>query len=102
MENNERDFMKNRPVVANANQAKDVYGPMKKGSVNLITLLLTLVLLVCMISNFVTGKITWGCIFAFLLVVLLFSQYVSNKSTKANSKPESQEHPDAIFKDHEE
>ncbi|MBQ8057631.1 MAG: hypothetical protein IJ275_04780 [Ruminococcus sp.] len=102
MENNERDFMKNRPVAANANQAKDVYGSMKKGSVNLITLLLTIVLLVCTISNFVSGRIMWGIIFTFLLIVLLLSQYVSHKSSKVNSKPDKCEHPDAIFKDHEE
>ena len=101
MENNERDFMKNRPVVANANQAKDVYGPMKKGSFNLITFLLTIVLLFCTISNFVSGRTTWGFIFTFLLSVLLISQYVSHKSAKANSKPEKKEHPDAIFNDHE-
>ncbi len=102
MENNERDFMKNRPVVANANQAKDVYGPMKKGSINLVTILLVVVLAVCMIINFISGRIMWGVIFAFLLSVLLLSQYVSNKSAKANSIPEKTEHPDAIFKDHEE
>ncbi len=102
MENNERDFMKNRPVAVEANKYKDVYGTMKKGSFNLVTILLMVIIAVCMVSNFVSGRITWGCIFAFLFVLLLLSQYVSHKSTKANSKPEKREHPDAIFKDHEE
>ena len=101
MENNERDFMKNRPQVASANQAKDVYGPMKKGGVNMITIILIVILAVCMIINFVSGRITWGYIFTFLLSLLLISQYVSYKSTKANSKPEKSEHKDAIFKDHD-
>ena len=102
MENNDRDFMKNRPVVANANQAKDVYGSMKKGGFNLITILLMVVLAVCMVANFISGRIMWGVIFAFLLSVLLLSQYVSNKSAKVNSNPDKTEHPDAIFKNHEE
>lgn len=102
MENNDRDFLKNHPQVASANQAKDVYGPMKKGGVNMISIILIVILAVCMISNFISGRITWGCIFAVLLAILLFSQYVSAKSAKASAKPEKIEHPDAIFKDHEE
>ena len=101
MENNERDFMKNRPGAENANQAKDVYGPMKKTSVNIITILLSIVLLLCLVSNFVNGRILWGCIFVLLLLLLLLSRFVAYKSDKANSKPEVKEHPDAIFKDHE-
>ena len=102
MENNDNDFLKNHPQVASANQVKDVYGPMKKGSVNIITIILIVILAICMVINFVAARITWGCIFAFLLLVLLFSQYVSSKSAKASAKPEKHEHPDAIFKDHEE
>lgn len=102
MENNDRDFLRNHPQVANANQVKDVYGPMKKGGVNMITIILIVILAVCMIMNFVSGRITWGCIFTVLLLVLLLSQYVSAKSAKASAKPEKKEHPDAIFKDHEE
>ena len=102
MENNERDFMKNRPVVANANQAKDVYGPMKKTSVTLITVILTVILGICSVTNFISGRIISGAMFAVLVVILFISVYVSAKSTKANSKPERIEHPDAIFKDHEE
>ncbi len=102
MENNERDFMKNRPVASSANQAKDVYGPMKKSSMNLITIILAVILGICTVSNFISGRTTWGWIFCVLLAILLLSQYVSAKSAKANSKPEKREHPDAIFKDHEE
>lgn len=102
MENNERDFMKNRPVAASANQAKDVYGPMKKTSVNIITVLLSVVLLLCIVSNFINGRILWGCIFIFLLLLLLLSRFVAYKSEKASTKPEVKDHPDAIFKDHEE
>ena len=102
MENNERDFMKNRPVAANANQAKDVYGPMKKTSVSLITVILTVVLGVFAVTNFISGRILSGSMFTVLVLILLVSVYVSAKSTKVNSKPVKQDHPDAIFKDHEE
>lgn len=101
MENNERDFMKNRPVASNANQAKDVYGPMKKTSISLITVILTVILSICAVTNFASGRILTGSMFAVLVAILFFSVYVSAKSTKANSKPEKTDHPDAIFKDHE-
>ncbi len=101
MENNEKDFMKNRPVASSANQAKDVYGPMKKTSVTIITVILTVILGICSVVNFVSGRILTGSMFAVLVVILFISVYVSAKSTKANSKPEKMEHPDAIFKDHE-
>ncbi len=101
MENNEKDFMKNRPVVSSANQAKDVYGPMKKTSITIITVILTVILGVFSVVNFVSGRILTGSMFAVLVAILFISVYVSAKSTKANSKPEKMEHPDAIFKDHE-
>ncbi|MBR2715376.1 MAG: hypothetical protein IKB73_04115 [Ruminococcus sp.] len=93
--------MKNRPVAASANQAKDVYGPMKKTSVSFITVILAVVLCVCSVVNFCAGRLLTGCMFAVLVAILIFSVYVSAKSTKASSKPEKSEHPDAIFKDHE-
>ncbi len=101
MENNEKDFMKNRPVASSANQAKDVYGPMKKTSITIITVILTVILGIFSVVNFVSGRILTGSMFAVLVVILFISVYVSAKSTKANSKPEKMEHPDAIFKDHE-
>ena len=101
MENNERDFMKNRPVASSANQAKDVYGPMKKISVSLITIILTVILGVFAVTNFVSGRVLSGSMFTVLVLILLFSVYVSAKSTKANSKPEKTENSEAIFKEHE-
>ena len=85
-----------------ANKYKDVYGTMKKGSINLITVVLTILLSFCTVSNFFAGRKMWGIIFLFLLALLLISQFVSAKSTKAISKPEKRENKDAIFKDHEE
>ena len=102
MENNQNDFMKNRPVAEQANKSKDVYGSMKSSSVSFITVLLAIVLTVCLVYNFATGKTTWGWIFTVLLSVLLLSTYVSAKINKQNAPIEKIDHPDAIFKDHEE
>ena len=102
MENNQKDFMKNRPVAVEANKYKDVYGPMKSSNVSIITILLSVVLSACLIYNFATGKTTWGWIFTVLLSVLLLSSYVSAKVNKQNAPIEKHDHPDAIFKDHEE
>lgn len=102
MENNDKDFLKNRPVVSNLNQAKDVYGPMKKGGVALITLVLSLVLLGCSIYDFVCGRYIWGSIFATVFLALFVSVLVSSVNTPKDMSVENKEHPDAIFKDYEE
>ncbi len=103
MENNEKDFMKNRPVVSGANQAKDVYGPMKKSSINIISVLLAVIMLVCAVACFVNGRALSGFLFLIILATLIMSIFVAKKSEKANSKPEkTSDHKDAIFKDHEE
>lgn len=103
MENNEKDFMKNRPVVASANQAKDVYGPMKKSSINILSVLLSIIMIVCAVACFVNGRILSGILFLVILAILIMSIVVAKKSEKANSKPENiSEHKDAIFKEHEE
>lgn len=101
MENNEKDFMKNRPVASSANQAKDVYGPMKQSNISIITVILTIILTVCVVMCFVKGRILSGVLFLVLIAVLILSSVVSARSRKANSKPEACDHPDAIFKDHE-
>ena len=102
MENDQKDFMKNRPVVSNANQAKDVYGPMKKSSISLISLLLSAVLLACIVYNFIMGQNVWGWIFTAVFSSLLLSIFVSAREAKNNKPVEKTDHPDAIFKEHEE
>ncbi|MBE6825182.1 MAG: hypothetical protein E7513_07575 [Ruminococcaceae bacterium] len=101
MENNEKDFMKNRPVASGANQAKDVYSTMKKSSISILTVLLSVVMIACAVACFLRGRILSGILFLVLFVILIMSTVVAKRSEKANSKPESVEHPDAIFKDHE-
>ncbi len=103
MENNEKDFMKNRPVASSANQAKDVYGPMKKSSISILTVLLAVIMIVCAVACFMNGRILSGVLFLILFAILIMSTIVAKRSDKANSKPEKlDENPDAIFKDHEE
>lgn len=101
MENNDKDFMKNRPVAASVNQAKDVYGPMKKSSISILTVLLSVIMIVCAVACFVKGRILSGILFLVLLAILIMSAVVAKRSEKSNSKPEKAEHSDAIFKDHE-
>lgn len=102
MENNEKDFMKNRPVVASANQAKDVYGPMKKSSISIITVILSIIMIVCAVACFLRGRVLSGILFLVLFAILVISTVVAKRSERVNSKPQIHEHPDAIFKDHEE
>ncbi len=101
MENNEKDFMKNRPVASGANQAKDVYGPMKKSSISILTVVLSVVMIACAVACFFRGRILSGVLFLVLFAILIMSTVVAKRSDKANSKPEKLEHPDSIFKEHE-
>ncbi len=103
MENNEKDFMKNRPVASSANQAKDVYGPMKKSNISIISALLAIVMIVCAVACFINGRVLSGVLFLVILAILIMSIFVAKNSDKVNSRPdEISEHKDAIFKEHEE
>ncbi len=102
MENNQRDFMKNRPVASSANQAKDVYGTMKKSSISILTVLLSIIMIVCAVACFVRGRVLSGVLFLVLFAILVMSSVVAKRSDKANEKPPHTDHPDAIFKEHEE
>ena len=102
MENNQKDFMKNRPVVSGANQIKDVYGTAKKSSRTTLTIVLAVILLICTVLSIIGGKIYLTVIFAPLFVLLLISALFSYKVDRSNRPVEHIDHPDAIFKDHEE
>lgn len=103
MENNQKDFMKNRPVVSGANQAKDVYGTMKKSSVSVLTVLLSLILIVCAVACFARGRVLSGILFLVLFAILIISTVVAKRSERANNVPTDKTyHKDTIFKDHEE
>ena len=101
MENNEKDFLKNRPSMEKLNQSKDVYGSMKNTGVSVITVLLSLVLLVCAIYDFCGGRYIWGSIFATVFVALLVSSIIKIMNEQ-DIIIEKNDNTDAIFKDHEE
>ena len=101
MENNDKDFMKNRPTLEKTNQYKDVYGSMKNTGVSVITILLSLVLLVCAIYDFCGGRYIWGSIFAAVFVALLVSSIIKMVNEQ-DIKIEKNDNTDAIFKDYEE
>lgn len=100
MENNQKDFMKNRPVAASANQAKDVYGTMKKSTISILTVILSIILIACAVACFVRARVLSGILFLVLLAILIVSTVVAKKSDRANSVPtEKTYHDDTIFKD---
>lgn len=103
MENNSKDFMKNRPVVSSANQYKDVYGSASKGYFNFVTVLLAVIIGICSILSFVKNNALFGSLFLFVFIVLIISivvAYISNKNNKPPIK-KSTDDTEAIFKDHD-
>ncbi|MDO4748548.1 MAG: hypothetical protein Q4A12_05165 [Eubacteriales bacterium] len=102
MEDKNNNLMKNRPVASTANQANDVYGSMKKRSVTIITVVLAVVVALCAIACFINLKIVTGSLFTILLIILIMSAVVAKRNERYYGKVEKKEHPDAIFKDHEE
>ena len=91
MENNQTDFMKNRPVAAQANQFKDVYGSQKSSTRTTVSAVLSVIVFILMMI----------AIFIPLFVVLLISFFVARRADKQNAPIEPQDNPDAIFKEHE-
>ncbi len=102
MENNQKDFMKNSPVADKANQYKDVYGTQSKRTTNFLTKLLAVITAGLSLLYFFRGAVVVGCIFAFVFLALVVSTAVARANERAYEKPENINHPDAIFKDHEE
>jgi uncharacterized membrane-anchored protein YitT (DUF2179 family) len=101
MENNEHDFMKNRPVAASANQIKDVYGSQKTSTRVTVTVVLAVIDLIILIIGLVTGNWFLTAIFAPLLVVFVLSIIIGIRADRQNTPPVSKDTSDAIFKDHE-
>lgn len=101
MENNQRDFMKNRPVAAQANQYKDVYGSQKASTRTTISAVLTVVDFIILVIALITGNNLMTVIFAPLFIVLLLSFFVAKHADKQNTPVEPQDNPEAIFKDHD-
>ena len=101
MENNQTDFMKNRPVAAAANQIKDVYGSQKKSTFTTVSAVLSVIVFVLMMIAIFTGNNLMMLVFIPLFVILLISFFVAKHADKQNKPVEPQDHPEAIFKDHE-
>ncbi|MBQ9679811.1 MAG: hypothetical protein IJV48_03895 [Ruminococcus sp.] len=100
MENNQPDFMKNRPGSQTANQIKDVYGSQKRSTRVTVTAVLAVIDLIILIIGLVTGNWFLIVIFAPLLVFLILSIFLGIRADRQNTPPERTDHPDAIFKDH--
>ena len=101
MENNQTDFMKNRPVAAQANQFKDVYGSQKSSTRTTVSAVLSVIVFILMMIAIFTGNNLMMLIFIPLFVVLLISFFVARRADKQNAPIEPQDNPDAIFKEHE-
>lgn len=101
MENNQTDFMKNRPVAAQANQFKDVYGSQKSSTRTTVSAVLSVIVFILMMIAIFTGNNLMMLIFIPLFVVLLISFFVGKHADKQNAPIEPQDNPDAIFKEHE-
>ena len=101
MENNQTDFMKNRPPAAYANQVKDVYGSQKSSTRTTITVLLTILLAVFVIISAISGNIITLSIFSFVLIALIISLIIGYRADKNNAPIEPHDQPEAIFKEHD-
>ena len=100
MENNHKDFMKNRPVAAPANQIQDVYGSQSKGAFTTVSAVLTVIMFVLTLITWINGHML-KYIFTPVLVILIISFFVARSADKKNAPVEPQEHPEAIFKDYD-
>lgn len=101
MENNQTDFMKNRPVAGTANQYKDVYGSQKNSTRTTISAVLTLIDLIIVIISLITGNNLMMIIFIPLFVILLISFILGRRADRQNAPVKPQDNPEALFKDHD-
>lgn len=102
MENNQTDFLKNRPVAATANQYKDVYGSQKSSTRKTITGVLIFVMLIFVIISIFTGNYITLSIFGFWLALLIVSIFIGRHADKSKMPVKPVDSPEAIFKEHEE
>ena len=102
MENNQTDFMKNRPVASYANQVKDVYGSQKTSTRTTVSAVLGVIVFILMMIGIFMGNNLMMVIFIPLFIIFVISFFVARHADKQNTPVEPQEHPEALFKDHEE
>ena len=102
MENNQTDFMKNRPVAANANQIKDVFGSQKKSTFTTVSAVLSVITFVLMMIAIFTGNRLMMVIFIPVFVLLIISFFVGRRADRQNSPvKKTEENKEALFKDHD-
>ena len=101
MENNQTDFMKNRPPAAFANQAKDVFGSQQKSTRTTITAVLIVVMTILMILALIFGNWIIFWVVTPALVGLIISLFIGRRADRQNMPVEPHDSPDAIFKEHE-
>ena len=102
MENNQTDFMKNRPVAAYANQTKDVYGSQKKSTRTTITVILIVLMVFFIILSLVNTNWFTFWIFTPVLVGLIIALIVGRRADRYNMPVEPHDSPEALFKEHDE
>ena len=83
------------------NKDVEIHVDVGNTGVSVITVLLSLVLLVCAIYDFCGGRYIWGSIFATVFVALLVSSIIKIMNEQ-DIMIEKNDNTDAIFKDHEE
>lgn len=102
MENNQTDFMKNRPVADKANQYKDVYGSQKRSTRTTITVTLLVLMTLLVIVAWIYGNYMWMGFFAPVLIGLIIALFIGRRADKYNAPVKPSDSPEAIFKEHEE
>ena len=101
MENNNTDFMKNRPVASAANQYKDVYGSQKTSTRLTISAVLAAVDFILIIIAFIANNFLMKVVFIPLFILLVISFFVAKRADKYNAPVPPSDNPEALFKDHE-
>ena len=101
MENNNRDFMKNRPGVERANQYQDVYGSQTSSTRTTISAVLTVITFILMMISIFTGNNLMMIIFIPLFVILVISFFVARHADRQNTPVKPQESKEALFKDYD-
>jgi ABC-type bacteriocin/lantibiotic exporter with double-glycine peptidase domain len=102
MENNQTDFMKNRPVAAPANQIKDVFGSQKKSTFTTVSAVLSVITFVLMMIAIFTCNRLMMVIFIPVFIVLMISFFVAKRADRQNAPVEkTEDNKEALFKDHD-
>lgn len=100
MENNQKDFMKNRPVVSGVNQIKDVYGSQKASTRTVLTVVFAVLMVVFSVLSVIGGKSYLLSIFLPVLAALILSAALSRGKEKMPPS-DGPENSETIFKDHD-